>query len=44
MKTIRLNRRDHVLYVGDCSKDIDDWNNITMIYNVTHILNCGSND
>ena len=37
MKTIRLGRKNHVLYIGNSSKDIDNLNDITMLYNVSHI-------
>jgi len=41
MRTIRLSRKNHVLYIGDSSKDIDSMTHITMIYNVSHVVNCG---
>ena len=37
MKTIRLNRKHHVLYIGNNSKDIDNLNNITLLYDVSHV-------
>ena len=42
MKTIRLGRKNRVLYIGDNSEDIDSFSNITLLYNVTHVLNKGN--
>ena len=41
MKTIRLNRKNHVLYIGGSSEDINNLVYITMIYNVSHVRHCG---
>ena len=41
MTTIRLSRKNHVLYIGDSSKDIDNMNDITMLYNVGHVVHGG---
>ena len=37
MRTIRRNRKNHVLYIGNSSKDIDALNNITMLYDVSYV-------
>jgi len=37
MRTIRLNRKNHVLYVGGSSENIDALNNITLLYDVSHV-------
>ena len=41
MRTIRLGRKNHVLYIGNSSKDIDNMNNITMLYDVSHVVGGG---
>ena len=41
MRTIRLARKNHVLYIGNSSKDIDALNNITMLYDVSHVVHSG---
>ena len=41
MSTIRLGRKNHVLYIGNSSKDIDALNNITMLYDVSHVVHSG---
>ena len=41
MRTIRLGRKNHVLYIGDSSKDIDDLNNIALLYDVSHVVDDG---
>ena len=40
MKTIRLNRKDNILEVADCSEDIDRLEGTTMIYDVSYIVPC----
>ena len=41
MRTIRLSRKNHVLYIGNSSKDIDNMNNITMLYDVSYVIHSG---
>lgn len=43
MRTIRIKRDTHVLYIGDSDKDIDDMkmSYITLFYSVTHVVNRG---
>lgn len=40
--TIRLNQKKHVLYIGNCSKDIDSMSYITLIYEVSHVTHDGN--
>ena len=42
MKTIRLNRKNHVLYIGDSSNDIVKYAYITIVYNVSHVTRCSN--
>ena len=41
MRTIRLNRKYQVLYIGDSSKDIDSLVNTTSIYDVSYLVGRG---
>lgn len=38
---IKLNSKRHVLYVGERDEDIEDYHNIVVLYNVTHVKHCG---
>ena len=38
---IELDRKRNVLYIGNYSKDIERYVNLTTIYEVTHVVNLG---
>jgi len=41
MTVIELDRKRSVLRIGNNSKDIEKYKNITVIYKVTHVTPCG---
>ncbi len=41
MTVIALNRKYNVLIIGENSKDINRFMNVTILHNVTHVVNLG---
>ena len=38
---LRLNQKRNVLYIGEHKEDVEDYHNIVVLYNVTHLRPCG---
>lgn len=41
MTVITLNRKRNALYIGEHDEDIEDYRNIAVLYNVTHVTRYG---